>query len=164
MYSNLGTKKIKKEVRAQTKDKEKLNTTIFIPDTNIIDNQTEKINKVCPRSGWDKRRITVGIKIQTLNKYLKYKFFLSIDNINEVKRIKKGFNVSIGWNLGNDPKLNHLFDPFTSIPIIGTSTNAIKAKKNNIMDSLIINSWFNIENTKIIEIPINTNTRCFKKK
>ena len=30
--------------------------------------------------------------------------------------IIKGFKISIGWNLGKNPKLSHLLDPFTSTP------------------------------------------------
>ena len=46
--------------------------------------------------------------------------------------IKNGFNTSIGWNLGKKNKSIHLFDPFTSTPIIGTinkETKVIKKRK-----------------------------------
>ena len=47
----------------------------------------------------------------------------------EIMIIKKGFNNSIGWNLGKKNKSIHLFDPFTSTPIIGTKNKEIKAIK-----------------------------------
>ena len=43
--------------------------------------------------------------------------------------IKKGFNNSIGWNLGKKNKSIHLFDPLTSEPIIGTKNKEIKVIK-----------------------------------
>ena len=43
--------------------------------------------------------------------------------------IKKGFNSSIGWNLGKKNKSIHLFDPFTSTPIIGTNNKEIEVIK-----------------------------------
>ena len=77
---------------------------------------------------------------------------------------KKGFKVSIGWNLGNVPISNHLFEPFTSIPIMGTKNNVIKLRKNNNIDRFINNFWSNEENIKIIRMPKVTKTKCFKKK
>ena len=50
--------------------------------------------------------------------------------------IKNGFNISIGWNLGKKNKSIHLFDPFTSIPIIGTKNNEIKEIKKRIIEYL----------------------------
>ena len=105
----------------------------------MIANHTEIISNVCPRSGCDRSRIIIGIKIIELNKYLKFKFFLSRDRIREIAIIKKGFKVSIGWNLGNKPISNHLFEPLTSTPIIGTRNKLTKASKNKIIDILISN-------------------------
>ena len=44
----------------------------------------------------------------------------------EMTIIKKGISNSIGWNLGKKNKSIHLFDPFTSTPIIGTKNKEIK--------------------------------------
>ena len=70
--------------------------------------------------------------------------------------IKNGFNTSIGWNLGKKNKSIHLFEPFTSIPIIGTKNKEIKEIKKRIIEYL--NNWsvLNDEKIKIIEIPIKT--------
>ena len=152
------------KVNEQTVTKERKNNIKFIPDTKIIDNHTDVINNACPKSGWDKSRIIVGNKTTILIKYLKYRLFLSIDIINDIIITKNGFKVSIGWNLGNVPISNHLFEPFTSIPIMGTKNNVMKLRKNNTIDRLINNFWSNKENIKIIRIPKVTKTRCFKKK
>ncbi len=68
--------------------------------------------------------------------------------------IKNGFNTSIGWNLGKKNKSIHLFDPFTSIPTIGTKNKEIKEIKKRIIEYL--NSWSVLieEKIKIINIPI----------
>ena len=57
----------------------------------MIANHTEITSNVCPRSGCDRSRIIIGIKIIELNKYLKFKFFLSRDRIREIAIIKKRF-------------------------------------------------------------------------
>ena len=44
--------------------------------------------------------------------------------------IKKGFKISIGWNLGTKGKSIHLIEPFTSIPINGTKAKNMKKIKN----------------------------------
>ena len=68
--------------------------------------------------------------------------------------IKKGFNNSIGWNLGKKNKSIHLFEPFTSIPIIGTKNKEIKEITKRIIEYL--NNWSVLieEKIKIINIPI----------
>ena len=48
--------------------------------------------------------------------------------------IKKGFKISIGWNLGTKGKSIHLIEPFTSIPINGTKTKVINEIQNKIID------------------------------
>ena len=64
--------------------------------------------------------------------------------------IKNGFNNSIGWNLGKKRSSNHLFDPLTSTPIIGTNDKEIKQTKNNIIE--IINKLsLLIDEKKIIK-------------
>ena len=68
--------------------------------------------------------------------------------------IKKGFNTSIGWNLGKKNKSIHLFDPFTSMPMIGTKNKEIREIKKKIIEYL--NNWLVLidEKIKIINIPI----------
>ena len=70
--------------------------------------------------------------------------------------IEKGFKTSIGWNLGKKNKSIHLFDPFTSTPIIGTKKRVKKDIKKRIIEYL--NNLFvsNEEKIKIIIIPIRT--------
>ena len=70
--------------------------------------------------------------------------------------IKNGFSNSIGWNLGKKNKSIHLFEPFTSTPIIGTNNKDNKEIKKRTIEYL--NNWsvFTEEKIKIIEIPIKT--------
>ena len=77
--------------------------------------------------------------------------------------IKKGFTNSIGWNLGNNCKSIHLFDPLTSIPIIGTRNKRIKENKKIIKEILNNFSWFIDEKTKIKLKPKKINIKCLKK-
>jgi hypothetical protein len=96
----------------------------------------------------------IDIKI-TDNKYLIWRLeFLLLQRIVANIIIKKGFSISIGWNRGKENKSIHLFDPFTSIPIIGTRNKDIKATKKKIMEYLNNCSVFIEEKTKIINIPI----------
>ena len=44
--------------------------------------------------------------------------------------IKKGLIISIGWNLGKNPKSIHLFEPFTSMPMNCTKTKVINEIPN----------------------------------
>ena len=60
------------------------------------------------------------------NKYLNKIFALLLHKIVAKITIKKGFKTSIGWNLGKKNKSIHLFEPFTSAPIIGTKNKEIK--------------------------------------
>ena len=50
--------------------------------------------------------------------------------------IKKGFNISIGWNLGKKNKSIHLLDPLTSMPIIGTKNKDSNEIKKRIIENL----------------------------
>ena len=52
------------------------------------------------------------------------------------KIIVKGLTNSIGWNLGKKNKSSHLFDPLTSVPIIGTKNKRNKEIKNKKIDNL----------------------------
>ena len=164
MYSNFGTKKTKNKVNEHTTNNEIPKRNKFTPETNIIVNQTKIINNVCPKSGWDKSKIIVGNKTMVLKKYFIYRFFFSIEIINEITITKKGFKVSIGWNLGNEPISNHLFEPLISTPIKGTKNRLINEIQNNITDKLIKIFWSSRDKNKIKNIPIKTKIKCFKKK
>ncbi len=50
--------------------------------------------------------------------------------------IKNGFKNSTGWNLGIIGKSNHLFEPLTSTPNIGTSNKDRKKIMNIIIPIL----------------------------
>ena len=137
---------------------------MFIPDTKINDNHVIVINKVCPKSGWEIKNNKIEIRINELKKYFKYNFLLLNDNKIETTIIKKGFKISIGWNLGKIPKSNHLFDPFISIPKIGTKTKLIKLIMNKIIEILNKIFWFKNEKKNKIIIPKKMKIKCFKKK
>ena len=51
-------------------------------------------------------------------------------NIAAIDITMKGFNNSIGWNLGKKIRSNHLLDPFTSIPIKGTKSKSKRQTTN----------------------------------
>ena len=65
-----------------------------------------------------------------------------------------GFSSSIGWNLGKNKKSNHLLDPFTSTPTIGTNIKKIKQTVNIIIDIFNKCFWLIEENKIIKKIPI----------
>ena len=97
---------------------------MFIPDIKIKTDQLNPINSVCPKSGW----ITKSETINNVNKREKINFKVELDNLLlEIIKLriikKKGLTNSIGCNLGKKNKSNHLFDPLTSTPIIGTKSN-----------------------------------------
>ena len=71
---------------------------------------------------------------------------------------------SIGWNLGKKGKSNHLFEPFTSAPINGTSNNNKKNRIKKHIEILIRKFSFKSENINIIDKPNKINARCFIKK
>ena len=79
-------------------------------------------------------------------------------------RIKKGFTISIGWNLGKGLKSIHLFAPFISIPTKGTKNNNKREIKKKYGRYVLIVSLFWIEIKKTIISAMPTNTKCFKKK
>ena len=129
---------------------------IFIPDVKIKTAQEKTTNKVWPISGWIiSNNETIEIK-KAENKYLAIIFSLLLQRIIATIMTKKGFKTSIGWNLGKKNKSIHLFDPFTSTPIIGTKTrDNIEIKKRIIeyFNNLFVS---NEEKIKIIIIPIKT--------
>ena len=75
------------------------------------------------------------IKKEKINFVVKFDIF-SLEIIKAKIMIKKGFTISIGCNLGKKNKSNHLFDPFTSVPIIGTKSNKMKDNKKIYIESL----------------------------
>ena len=129
---------------------------IFIPDVKIKIAQEKITSKVCPISGWIISNNEIE-EIKTVEiKYLARMFNLLLQRMVARIIIKKGFKTSIGWNLGKKNKSIHLFDPFTSTPIIGTKKrNKIEIKKRIIeyLNNLFVSSE---EKIKIIIIPIKT--------
>ena len=81
-----------------------------------------------------------------------------------IKTIKNGLTNSIGWNLGNKYKSIHLFEPLTSIPIIGTKNKEITENMNIIIEIFIKFSWSTNEKMNINPIPSTINIKCLKKK
>ena len=129
---------------------------MLIPEVKIKIAQEKTTNKVCPISGWIiSNNEIIEIK-KAENKYLAIIFNLLLQRIVARITTKKGFKTSIGWNLGKKNKSIHLFDPFTSTPIIGTKKRDKKEIKKRIIE--YFNNLFvsNEEKIKIIIIPIET--------
>jgi len=80
-----------------------------------------------------------------------------------VTNIKKGFNNSIGCNL-KKYKFNHLFAPFTSIPIIGTKAKRIKEIINKGIITFFKNTVSINEIVIIITKAKMVKIKCFEKK
>ena len=129
---------------------------IFIPEVKIKIAQEKTTNKVCPISGWIISNNEIVEIRKAENKYFAIIFNLLLQKIIARIMIKKGFKTSIGWNLGKKNKSIHLFDPFTSTPIIGTKTRDKVEIKKRIIE--YFNNLFvsNEEKIKIIIIPIKT--------
>ena len=128
-----------------------------MPEVKIKTAQENITSKVWPISGCIiKSKETIEtIKIDT--KYFKYRLeIFLLQRIVASIIIKNGFSISIGWNLGKKNKSIHLFEPFTSIPIIGTKNKEIKEIKKRIIEYLNNLSEFIEEKIKIKNIPINT--------
>ena len=164
MYSNLVTKIIKYETIKLKNKKIEKNKYKLIPDTKINVSQIDKISKVWPRSGWEINKSETGMIIMILKKYFTYKFFFSKDKIDDRKIIKKGFNISIGWNLGKKASSIHLFEPFTSIPMKGTKIKANRLIKKKKIENLTSKSWFKKEIINKVVIAKAMKTECLKKK
>ena len=108
------------------------------PEKKTKVNQDEKTNKVCPISGCIINKKDIGKITMKLKKYLKYIFnFFSLLKIDARKIIVNGLTTSIGWNLGRKNRFNHLFDPLTSTPIMGTRNKKNKDIKKRNIDNLI---------------------------
>ena len=120
---------------------------------------------VCPTSGCEINNKIIGKINIKLKKYLEKLFFcFSVVKIKDKTTIKKGFNISTGWNLGINGKSIQRIEPLTSTPINGTRTKKIKdTKKKNLQ---IKNNFFLSKAENIVKtiIPIIINTRCLKKK
>ena len=69
MYSNFGTIKTRNRVNEPTANNEIMKINKFIPETKIMASQTDIINNVCPKSGWDKSKIIIGTKMTELKRY-----------------------------------------------------------------------------------------------
>ena len=129
---------------------------MLIPEVKIKIAQEKTTNKVCPISGWIMSNNEIMEIITVESKYLTRIFSFLLQRIVDRITTKKGFKTSIGWNLGKKNKSIHLFDPFTSTPIIGTKTrDNIEIKKRIIeyFNNLFVS---NEEKIKIIIIPIKT--------
>ena len=96
----------------------------LIPEIKINVIQPNPINNVCPKSGCTTN--SIAIDIVTKKEIINFKVKLDNLLLEIIKLkiiIKKGLTSSIGCNLGKKNKSNHLFDPLTSTPIIGTNSN-----------------------------------------
>ena len=136
--------------RAQT---ERLENDYEVARSPVIQKIT---NKVCPISGWIISNNEIVEIRKAENKYFEIIFNLLLQKIIARIMTKKGFKTSIGWNLGKKNKSIHLFDPFTSTPIIGTKTRDKVEIKKRIIEYFNNLFVFNEEKIKIIIIPIKT--------
>ena len=109
---------------------------ILIPEVKIKTAHEKTTSSVCPISGWITRSNEI-IEIKIIDsKYLEIIFVLLLQRIVAKIIIKNGFKTSIGWNLGKKNKSIHLFEPLTSIPIIGTKNNEIREIKKRKIEYL----------------------------
>ena len=87
------------------------------------------------------------------------------DNVEDTSIIKKGFNNSIGWYLGNGPpKSIHLLEPLTSTPIKGTKSKLVKNIKNNSRLKFIKFLLSTNERNNRTRNPNKTKAECLMKK
>ena len=128
----------------------------LIPEQNIKTAHEKTTNNVWPMSGWIiSSKETKVIKIVDA-KYLNKILVSFLHKIIAKNTIKKGFTISMGWNLGKKNKSIHLLDPLTSIPIIGTKNKESNEIKKRIIENLYNLSWFKDEKIKIKITPIIT--------
>ena len=137
---------------------------MLIPEVKINIDQLNRTKIVCPISGWrDNSRATLNVTIKE-KQYLKIIFsYFWLHKIKLIKIIKKGLTNSIGWNLGRKYKSNHLLDPLTSIPNIGTSNKKTNEIKKTIIEYLKSLFWSIDEKIKITVIPNIIKNKCLKK-
>ena len=129
---------------------------MLIPEVKIITVHEKTTNKVWPISGWIIRNNEIMEITTAESKYLLIIFNFWLQRIVVRIIIKKGFKTSMGWNLGKKNKSIHLFDPFTSTPIIGTKKRNKREIKKKIIEYFNNLSLSNEEKIKIIIIPIKT--------
>ncbi len=127
-----------------------------MPEVKIKTAQEKTTNKVWPISGWIINNNEIMEIKSVESKYLVRIFNFLLQRIVARITTKKGFKISIGWNLGKKNKSSHLFDPFTSTPIIGTKKRDKKEIKKRIIEYLNNLVVSNNEKIKIITIPIKT--------
>ena len=125
-------------------------------ETKINASQLKKINKVCPMSGWIINSKETKVMKIVDTKYLNKILVSFLHKIIAIITIKKGFTISMGWNLGKKNKSIHLLDPLTSMPIIGTKNKESNEIKKRIIENLYNLSWFKDEKIKIKITPIIT--------
>ena len=129
----------------------------LMPEVKIKTVHKKTASNVWPISGCIINNNEIKNIIKTDNKYsVKRLELLLLERILANITIKKGFTTSIGWNLGKKNRSIHLFDPLTSIPIIGTKESEIKDIKNRIIEYLNNLSLLRDEKTNIKSIPIPT--------
>ncbi len=164
MYWNFSIKKIKYDNTKINEKNEIVKKIIFIPEVKIKIDQLKKTNSVCPISGWIANNMATPKVVKNEIKYFRYIFEnFWLLKIILIKIIKKGLTNSIGWNLGKKYKSIHLFEPFTSIPIIGTKIKKIKENKKIIIEYFNSFSWSIEERPKITNSPRIIKIRCLKK-
>ena len=100
-------------------------------------NQRDNTNNVWPISGCKNSKKIIGMIVIKLKRYLAYllEYFSDVSIIDSMI-IKNGLSISIGWNLGKKNISNHLLEPLTSTPIIGTKIKAQNIMKKETSDSL----------------------------
>ena len=136
-----------KDIKIIAKKKNARRINIFIPDVKIKTDQEKTTNKVWPISGWTISKREIIEIINVVNMYLIIILVFSVQRMVDKKTIKKGLRTSIGWNLGKKNRSIHLFEPLTSIPIIGTNTNEIKETKKNTIEYRI--NWSFLKDEKM---------------
>ena len=126
----------------------------LMPEIKINIAQLTITNKVWPISGCIISNVETIEVVTNDKKYLKFLFLIFLlHKITDRITIKKGFNISIGWNRGKKNRSIHLFDPLTSTPIKGTENRKSNEIKKRIEESINRYSLFIDEKVKIIRRP-----------
>ena len=155
----------KKEIKANIERLKKLKIYInLIPEINTIEIQVPTRSIDWPISGWFINKIIIDNKIRKLKKYKDIEVLLfSRVNIFAVNNIKIGLISSIGCSLKKN-KSNHLFEPLTSTPIIGTNNKAKKRITNKGKIAFFKKLILIKETNNIINKAAKTNIKCLEKK